>query len=122
MTGHHSDAEHGRPARRLAAESSSPGRGSMYIVIRRYAGASALVDAMVQREREVRDRISTVPGFGAYDAARTDGDGVATITVCDSKQGTDESVRRAADWVRANVSGASISPPEITEGDTDINF
>jgi hypothetical protein len=95
----------------------------MYVVVRRYTGASALVDAMIQREQEVRDLIGAVPGFRAYYAARTgDAGGVATITICDTKEGTDESVRRAADWVRANMSGASISPPEITEGETYINF
>jgi heme-degrading monooxygenase HmoA len=94
----------------------------MYVVVRRYAGASALVDVMVQREQEVRDLISTVPGFRAYYAARTGGGGVMTVTVCDSKEGTDESVHRAADWVRANTAGASIGPPEIAEGETYITF
>jgi heme-degrading monooxygenase HmoA len=95
----------------------------MYVVVRRYTGASALVDVMIQREQEVRDLISTVPGFRAYYAARTgEGGAVATITICDTKQGTDESSRRAADWVRSNMSGAPISPPEITEGETYINF
>ena len=94
----------------------------MYMVIRRWTGASALADAMVQREQEVRDLISAVPGFKAYYAARTNDGGVATVTVCDSKQGTDESVRAARDWVQKNLSGASISPPEITEGETYIDF
>ena len=94
----------------------------MYVVVRRYTGASALVDAMVQREQEVRDLISGVPGFRAYYAARAGNGGVVTVTVCDSKEGTDESVRRAAGWVRSNVTGASMSPPEITEGETYINF
>ena len=53
---------------------------------------------------------------------RNVGDGVATVTVCDSKAGTDESARRAADWVRTNMAGASISPPETTEGETYISF
>jgi len=115
----------GRPsslARRLATEPSSLGRGSMHIVVRRYAEASALADVMVQRDQEVRDLISTVPGFRAYYGARTGGGGVATVTVCDKKEGADESVRRAAEWVRANTSGASISPPEITEGETYVAF
>jgi heme-degrading monooxygenase HmoA len=95
----------------------------MYVVVRRYTGASALADAMVRREQEVRELISTVPGFRAYYAARTGGgDAVATVTVCDDKAGTDESTRRAGEWVRANVSGASIPPPEITEGETYISF
>jgi hypothetical protein len=95
----------------------------MYIVVRRYTGASALVDAMVQREQDVRELISTVPGFRAHYAARMGGgDAVATVTVCDDKAGTDESTRRAGEWVRANVSGASIAPPEVTEGETYITF
>ena len=95
----------------------------MHIVVRRYTGASALVDVMVRGEQEVRELISTVPGFRAYYAARLGGrDAVATVTVCDDKAGTDESTRRAGEWVRANVSGASIAPPEVTEGETYIAF
>ncbi len=95
----------------------------MHIVLRRYTGASALVDAMVRGEQEVRELISTVPGFRAYYAARMGGgDAAATITVCDDKAGTDESIRRAGEWVRANVLGASITPPEVTEGETYITF
>jgi hypothetical protein len=94
----------------------------MYVVVRRYTGASALVDAMIQRQQEVRELIGGVPGFRAYYAARTGGDGAATVTVCDDKAGTDESTRRAGEWVRANVSGVSIGPPEVTEGETYIAF
>jgi hypothetical protein len=95
----------------------------MYIVVRRYSGASALVDAMVQGEQQVRELISTVPGFRAYYAARTgSGGGVTTVTVCDDKAGTAESTRRAGEWVRANVSGAAMSPPEVTEGETYLTF
>lgn len=58
----------------------------MYVVVRSYTGASALVDAMTKREPEVRELISTVPGFRAYYAARTGGgDAVTTVTVCDDK-------------------------------------
>jgi hypothetical protein len=95
----------------------------MYVVVRRYTGASALVDTMVRKEQEVRELISTVPGFRAYYAARTGGgDAVATVTVCDDKAGTDESTRRAGEWVRANVAGAAVAAPEVTEGETYINF
>ena len=95
----------------------------MYGVVRRYTGASALVDAMVQQEQSVRELISTVPGFRAYYAARTGtGGGAMTVTVCEDKAGTDESTRRAGEWVRANVAGAAIAPPEVTEGETYLTF
>jgi len=94
----------------------------MYVVVRRYTGASALVEAMVERQGEVKDLISSVPGFRAYYAVNTGGGGVATITACDDQAGTTESTRRAGEWVRANLAGASISPPEVSEGETYINF
>lgn len=95
----------------------------MYVVVRRYTGADALVDVMVQREQEVRDLISGVPGFRAYYALRTGpGGGVATVTICDTKGGTDESIRRTAAWIGANAAGTTGGPPEITEGETYINF
>ena len=38
------------------------------------------------------------------------------------KAGADESITRAAAWVRANLAGASVSAPEITEGETCLSF
>jgi hypothetical protein len=36
--------------------------------------------------------------------------------------GTTESTRRAAEWVRNNVSGVTIGPPEVSEGEAYLNF
>ena len=44
-----------------------------------------------------------------------------TVTVCDDKAGTDESSRRAAEWVKENA-GAVADAPSITEGDTVLQF
>jgi hypothetical protein len=94
----------------------------MHVVVRSYsgAGASELFDAMEQREEDVKELISGVPGFVSYAAFRS-GDGVMTVTACQDKAGTDESSNRAAGWVKENV-GASVDPPEITEGSTFIQF
>ena len=94
----------------------------MYAVLRRYVGAGQLADTLVQRRQEVQDLLTTVPGFRAYYALRSGGGTVATITVCDDQAGAQESTRRAADWVRKNMAGASISPPEVTEGELFLNF
>jgi hypothetical protein len=94
----------------------------MHTTIRQYSGAGAqdLFDALEQREPEVRELISTVPGFVSYTAFRT-GDGGTTVTVCQDKAGTDESTRRAAAWVAENLE-MSISAPTITEGDASLQF
>jgi hypothetical protein len=93
----------------------------MYVVVRTWANAGALADAMVQKQQEVTDIIGGVPGFVAYYATRT-GDTLTTVTVCDSQAGTQESTRRAGEWVRKNVSGASIGAPQVAEGETFIQF
>jgi hypothetical protein len=41
--------------------------------------------------------------------------------VCQDKAGTDESSRRAADWVRENV-GSPVGAPSITEGEASLEF
>jgi hypothetical protein len=44
-----------------------------------------------------------------------------TVTVCEDKAGSDESSRRAAEWVTENIS-ATANPPVMTEGDTVLQF
>jgi hypothetical protein len=94
----------------------------MYMVVRSYSGsgASELFDLLEQREQEIKDLIGGVPGFVSYTAMRS-GEGGVTVTVCEDRAGTDESSQRAAGWVKENVT-ADISPPEITEGDTVLQF
>ena len=68
----------------------------------------------------MKELISGVPGFVSYEAARVSGGGV-TVTICEDKTGTDESSRRAAEWVKANMSHPG-GAPTITEGDTILQF
>ncbi len=95
----------------------------MYVVVRAYSGqgASELFDLIEQSETEIRELISGVPGFVSYAAFRS-GDGGTTVTVCQDKAGTDESSNRAAAWIKENASGTAVSPPEITEGSTILQF
>jgi hypothetical protein len=93
----------------------------MYAVVRHYTGASALMDAMQARQDEVEALISGVPGFQKYHAIRS-GDALVTITVCDDRAGTDESVTRAAEWIKQNITDVSIAAPVITEGEVFIHF
>jgi hypothetical protein len=94
----------------------------MYAVVRSYSGqgASELFDQLEQRNDEVKDLIGGVPGFVSYTAFRS-GEGGSTVTVCQDKTGTDESSRRAAEWVKENI-GATAEAPTITEGGTVAHF
>jgi hypothetical protein len=77
-------------------------------------------DLLEQREEDVKELITGVPGFVSYAALRTE-DGGKTVTACQDKAGTDESSRRAAGWVEENVT-APVDQPEIAEGSTVLAF
>ena len=93
----------------------------MFAVTRSYTGASALIDAMAQRQSEVEGVITTVPGFVSYTAVRS-GDSLTTITMCDDQAGVDETTRRAAQWVRENLPDAKITPEAVRSGEVFISL
>ncbi len=95
----------------------------MYVVVRSYsgAGASELFDLIEQSEGGDTGAHQRGARLRHYAAFRS-GDGGTTVTVCQDKAGTDESSNRAAAWIKENASGTSVSPPEITEGSTVLQF
>jgi hypothetical protein len=89
----------------------------MHAVVRSYSGPGAkeLFDLLEQRKAEVEDVIRSVSGFQAYTLLRTDEGGV-TVTVCQDKAGTDQSLQLARDWIQQNASDLGTSPPAVSEG------
>ena len=94
----------------------------MYTVVRRYTGAGPLAKGMVERRQDIEEVLRGVPGFRAYYALLTHGGTLVTVTVCNDQAGTAESTRRAAAWIQKNMAGISVSPVEITEGETFLNL
>ncbi|MFE7185094.1 hypothetical protein [Streptomyces erythrochromogenes] len=88
----------------------------MYAVIRRYEGVTDPAEAGRLVDEGFVTLLRRVPGFVAYywvDA----GDGVMVSTsVFDDRAGADESVRRAADFVRENLASLLPNPPQVTAG------
>jgi hypothetical protein len=93
----------------------------MHAVIRRYANAARLIDTLDARQQEIETMLGSVPGFVAYHAVRS-ADALTTISVYTDRNGTDESTRLAADWVRQNVPSGAVTAPEVTEGEVFVHF
>ena len=89
----------------------------MHAVIRMYSGASGkrLIDLLEERKKEVEVLIRPVKGFVSYSLVRT-ADGGASVTICQDKAGTDESIRIAREWIGLNASSLGASPPTVVEG------
>ena len=92
----------------------------MYAVIRRYSGVAKLISELGKRQAEVRAIMTDGPGFISYYAIR-DGEALATITVCKSRADAEESTRRTASWIRDNLAGVRVTPPEAIGGEVFIH-
>ncbi len=95
----------------------------MHAVVRNYSGpgSNELFELLEQRKSEVEDVIRGVSGFVAYLLIRTD-DGGVTVTVCQDKAGTDESLQVARDWIQQNAADIGASPPAVSEGSVVLNL
>ena len=89
----------------------------MHAVVRMYAGAGGkkLIDVLEERKKEVEALIRPVKGFVSYSLIRT-GDGGASVTVCQDKAGTDESLRVAREWIEKNAANTGAGAPTVLEG------
>lgn len=88
-----------------------------HAVIRSYSGSGAkeLTDLLDGRKDEVESLIRSVAGFVSYTLVRTE-DGGISVTVCQDKVGTDESLQIARDWIQQNASDLNTSAPAVSEG------
>ena len=89
----------------------------MYASVRRYEGVTDPAEAGRRAAEGSVPLISDVPGFVAYHFADA-GDGVmVSMSVYEDQAGTEESNKRAADWVAENLAELMPNPPGITAGE-----
>ena len=95
----------------------------MYAVVRNYSGKGAkeLCDLLEAREAEVENLIRSVEGFVSYTFIRSD-EGCVSVTVCHYKEGTDQSVELARNWIQENAADLGTSPPTVSGGLVMLHF
>ena len=91
----------------------------MDVVVRTYTGKGSkeLLSVLEKHKTDVEKLMRTVKGFESYTLARSsDGEGGLSMTVCQDKAGTEESVRLAKDWISKNASNISVDAPKVSAG------
>jgi hypothetical protein len=94
----------------------------MYTAIRRYTVAPGRFPSVASRaEESFLPVVRTLPGFVAYflvDGGQENGrDVLATVSIFDTQEAANESVRRAALWVREHLHPSDDpNGPEVTAG------
>ena len=90
---------------------------NMHGIVRSYSGPGAkeLFNLLETRKEEVEGILRGVTGFVSYSLIHTEEGGIS-VTVCQDRDGTEESSQVARDWVQANAADLNISPPVVSEG------
>ena len=91
----------------------------MYAVIRRYrlAEGASVADLMRRVHRGFVPIVSAVPGFAAYHAVDLGDGDLLSVGVFEGRDAAEESTRRAAAWVKAELAGLVTGPPEVEQGE-----
>ncbi|MBJ6638736.1 hypothetical protein [Streptomyces sp. DHE7-1] len=89
----------------------------MYAVVRRYEGVTDPAEAGRRVDEGFIPLLRQVPGFVAYYWVDAGGGVMLSTSVYEDRAGADESVKRAADFVRDNLAALLPNAPLVTAGE-----
>ena len=94
----------------------------MHSIARSFSGKGAkeLFDLLEKNKADVEKTLRSVKGLVSYTLVRT-ADGGFSVTVCNDKAGTDESLQKAKDWIAKNAAGTGVAAPKVSEGSVVIH-
>jgi hypothetical protein len=91
----------------------------MDVVVRTYSGKGSkeLFSFLEEHKADVEKLMRTVKGFESYTLARSsESEGGLSMTVCQDKAGTEESVRLAKEWISKNAADIRVDAPKVSVG------
>jgi hypothetical protein len=90
----------------------------MHAVIRRYKVRLGTVASAAQHaESSLLPQMNQLRGFVAYYLLDAGDSVLASISVCETREGADAAATLAADWFRSDWPSFKVIPPEITDGE-----
>jgi hypothetical protein len=90
---------------------------AMYATVRRYEGVTNPSEAGRRVSEGFMPVLAQIPGFVAYYWVDAGGSVMISTSVFQDKAGTEESNRKAVDWVRQNLAPLLPNPPQVTSGE-----
>ena len=89
----------------------------MHTTVRAYSGKGAreFFDLLEKSKADVEKTMRSVKGLVSFTLVHS-ADGGFSVTVCNDKAGTEESVQKARDWIAKNAAGTGVAAPNLYEG------
>ncbi len=94
----------------------------MYVTVRRYHVDPGSVDEVLRRVNEDFVPVITgAPGFKVYYIVNVGAGVLASISIFEDQETTEESNKLSAEWVKANLASFVQGLPEITAGEANVH-
>jgi len=93
----------------------------LFASIRKYSSAPTLADELSKKQDEIKTAFKVISGFHAYYLMKTN-DGAVSVTLCENRNGADESNRIEATWLKDKFPTFASRPPEITIGEVRVEL
>ena len=93
----------------------------MHTMLRIYSGMPGVAPRFLAKKDELEKEMRAVAGFAGYRLLATP-DGIASVTICETPAGCEESAKRAAAWVKKTLPDLAAKPPQIVSGESLISF
>ncbi|THA50612.1 hypothetical protein [Streptomyces sp. A1136] len=89
----------------------------MYVAVRRYEGVTDSAEAGRLVNEGFLPLVREVPGFVAYYWVDAGGGVMLSTSIFQDRAGAEESIERAAQFVRDNLASLLPRPPQVTAGE-----
>ena len=89
----------------------------MYATVRRYKGVTNPSEVGRQVRETFLPLISEIPGFVGYYLVDAGGGVIISTSVFQNKAASEESNRRAAEWIRESRASLLPNPPQVSVGE-----
>ena len=93
----------------------------MFTTLRIYSGMPGVGPRFLAKKDELERVMRGVPGFAGYRLIATP-DGIASVTICETKDGCDASAKAAAEWIKQSMPDLAPKSPQILVGESLISF
>ncbi len=93
----------------------------MFTTLRIYAGAPGVAARIAAKREDVEKMFRGIPGFAGYrliDLA----DSFASVTICETKDGCEQSAKAAAAFLREKLPEVAVPAPHVITGESLLSF
>jgi hypothetical protein len=93
----------------------------MFTTLRIYTGAPGVAARIAAKRESIEKTFRGISGFAGYRLIDME-DGFASVTICETREGCEQSANAAAAWLKENLPDVVVPAPRVITGESLLSF